>query len=1110
MKTIFVLFSLACLTLSVARAELVLYWPLDEPAGAETVSDAVGDHSGTVGAGISFGKEGANPATGTSAEFTGSGGLQAEWAQDLNPENFTFTAWVNITDTNAYNSVVTNREDNGSTVNGFILYNNPGGAWDFWTGAGGATGAWQAIAGPVAETDVWTHLAITYDLEENVKILYVNGEEQARGEDQGYVPNGSEEEFQRPFNIGAGQDFGDGFFFNGRLDDIALFDEALTPEDIQSIMNSGVASLLGDPGIAANRTFDLDFSSAGSTITIPVRNTGESNELTISEVSVTGAQAGNFTVTDFPATVAPGTSGEVTIAFDPDGAVGAFEADLTIASNAASEPAYAIQLKGVVRDPFLEAPAEINVGEFQLNSGPHEGQIPIQNTGASQDLIFSEISFTGRNAELFSTEIPDPLAPGAQGSIALTFTPEDRFGSFTAVAELHSNDPRTPVVQVPLKVNVINPNPLVAYWPLDDPAGTSGEDSVQDVFGGFHGTPDAGITFGAEGAHANSGTSALFDGSGGIHVPYNSALNPDEFTFTAWANLSDTAGWNSVVTSREDNGATVNGYILYNTPEGQWDFWTGAGGATGAWQRNIGEDAETNTWTHLAISYEAATQTKILYVNGEESARTEGQGYVPNGTEEEFERPLNIGAGQDFGDGFFFIGNIDDVGLFATPLDGDTIRQIMDNGVLSIIGDPNLSTAALLDFGAFPGNPGVLERNLRLINTGSENELTITNFSITGENADRFSVTDLPATLAPGAFADVEVTYTPAGSATGTFRATLEIESNDENEALTRVQFRVKIENANRLLAHYKLDETEGTQMTDASGNGFHGVYQTNGGGSFELGVDALAGGTAVRLSDGGGDGAGFGEVPTELDLPSLAVGSYAFWVQLDPADIGTTTGLFGRGAETPGDPFGVALAVGEGPNTIQWISDGSESLTSDPFLTVDDTFHVLLTYADENGSDDPSADRIRLYVNGELLTEATGTPGFDVRKSGPFQIGAVAGLLGLTGVMDDFQIYQKELNADEAAFLFENPGQVLEAPGGGGDPVIPPADFRVQSITRTGNEVTLTWPSTAGAFYTIQTTADLITWNDVETEFPAGAGASVSYTDTPDVDVRFYRVVFE
>ena len=1102
MKAVLILLAVALSVSIPLRSELVLHWPLDETEGANTVTDAIGGHVGTVGDGIRFAQDGANAVSGTAAEFTGSGGIQAEWAETLNPESFTLTLWAKSNGgAGAWNSPVTSRHDQNPDSQGYLIYDNqPSGVWTFWSGNGEEAGNWQVMDGPEVTLDTWEHLAITYDNISETKKLYVNGELAVEADDI-ITPNDT-----TPFNVGSGQDFGDGFFFVGLLDEIALFDEALEQTAIEQIMNTGVASMLGDPGITGRRSYDIDLASTAGTVSIPIKNTGATQALLISEVTLSGANASNFTVAERPDDLAPGTEEEFTLAFDPEGATGIFVVTLAVANNSKTEPNFEITVQGIVRDPFLESPAEINLGEFQINSGPHSSQIPIQNAGDSQNLTVNAITFTGRHAALFSASPPADITPNSQSAVQLTFTPGSFFGSFTAVAELRTNDPRTPTIQVPLKVKVVNPNPLVAHWPMDDSAGTGGDNSVLDVFGNFHGTPDDGsVTFGAPGAKASTGTSAAFDGSGGIHVPFNQALNPDSFTLALWAKSDGGAGaWNSPVTSRNDLNPDSQGYLIYdNEPSGAWTFWSGNGLEPGNWQTMDGPEVKLGEWQHLAISYDSGTQMKKLFVDG--ILEVESNDIVaPNDT-----TPLNIGAGQDFGDGFFFIGNIDDVGIFATALTDAEIIQVMNNGIQSVIGDPNLSTASVLDFGSFPGNPGTLKRTLNLVNSGIEKELTITNATITGENQSQFSISTVPTTLGPGASAEAEVTYTPTDSATGTFRATLEVASNDENEAITRIEFRVKIENASRLLAHYTMDETDGTRMTDASGNGFHGVYRKTNGGSVLLGQPALASGSSVKLSDNGGNGAGFGEVPSELDLPSLAIGSYAFWLQLDEADVGTTSGLFGRGDEMPGDPFGVALAVTGNSDPIQWISNGSESLTSEPFLTTGAPYHILFTYADENGSDDPTVDRLRLYVNGVLLSETEGSGGFDVRKSGSFQIGAVAGALGLTGLVDDFQIYQKELNAEDAAYLFSNPGEAL--PGGTtAPPMTTPNDFRVQSITRDSNNVSLTWTSDADTTYSIQTSPDLITWQDVKTKLPANGGNSTTFTDTPEAHDKFYRIIIK
>ena len=72
-----------------------------------------------------------------------------------------------------------------------------------------------------------------------MKRLYVNGELAVEANDSVF-PNDT-----TPFNIGAGQDMGTGFWFKGDLDDIGLWNIVLSQEDIQAVMNNGVA---GDAG----------------------------------------------------------------------------------------------------------------------------------------------------------------------------------------------------------------------------------------------------------------------------------------------------------------------------------------------------------------------------------------------------------------------------------------------------------------------------------------------------------------------------------------------------------------------------------------------------------------------------------------------------------------------------------------------------------------------------------------------------------------------------------------------------------------------------------------------------------------------------------------------
>jgi hypothetical protein len=80
----------------------------------------------------------------------------------------------------------------------------------------------------------WQHVSITYDNEQEIKKLYIDGELAAE-QNEAIYPNDT-----TPFNIGAGQDYGDGFFFVGDIDDIGLWNGALAQDEIKVAMNEGV------------------------------------------------------------------------------------------------------------------------------------------------------------------------------------------------------------------------------------------------------------------------------------------------------------------------------------------------------------------------------------------------------------------------------------------------------------------------------------------------------------------------------------------------------------------------------------------------------------------------------------------------------------------------------------------------------------------------------------------------------------------------------------------------------------------------------------------------------------------------------------------------------
>ncbi len=118
---------------------------------------------------------------------------------------------------------------------------------------------------------------------------------------------------------------------------IALNDEASIPA--YQLRGAEPMAIPG-PNIQVLDTVDLgaiSVSTAELQSGLFVRNTGNANSLTLSNVQVTGPDQDHFTVTESPDTIAPGSSGLVRITFQPKQTPGSFRANLEITSNDSDE-----------------------------------------------------------------------------------------------------------------------------------------------------------------------------------------------------------------------------------------------------------------------------------------------------------------------------------------------------------------------------------------------------------------------------------------------------------------------------------------------------------------------------------------------------------------------------------------------------------------------------------------------------------------------------------------------------------------------------------------------------------------------------------------------------
>ena len=227
---------LLCVVLSfclgMARADLVSHWPLDGDA-----NDIVGNHDGAVSGSVAFGAKGAVVHTGTAAEFNGSSStITVPHSTELNPQSFTIALWAKSNGgAGAWNSPVTSRHDLNPDSQGYLIYDSePSGVWTFWSGNGTKNGNWQTLDGPKVKVGEWQHIAISYDSTTETKKLYVDGRFKVK-QNEAVFPND-----RTPLNIGSGSDYGGSFYFDGFIDDVALWDNVLTLKEIRDVMNNGV------------------------------------------------------------------------------------------------------------------------------------------------------------------------------------------------------------------------------------------------------------------------------------------------------------------------------------------------------------------------------------------------------------------------------------------------------------------------------------------------------------------------------------------------------------------------------------------------------------------------------------------------------------------------------------------------------------------------------------------------------------------------------------------------------------------------------------------------------------------------------------------------------
>ncbi len=215
----------------------VAWWKLDDAPGSFAVANAVtpGTDEGTLSVDATLGAEGALLGVpGTAAAFTGySLGLRAGLSKidflpsaTLNPSVFTIECWVMVTGgAGTFRSPVTSRNLSTGITEGYLFYATSDDRWQFRLGNGTT---WAILDGPRVALNEWAHLVGTYD--GTTASFYVNGALSATTTTP-FVPNLS---YGLRLGAGATEDLTGNFFFPGRIDEVAVYNRALSEGRVQS------------------------------------------------------------------------------------------------------------------------------------------------------------------------------------------------------------------------------------------------------------------------------------------------------------------------------------------------------------------------------------------------------------------------------------------------------------------------------------------------------------------------------------------------------------------------------------------------------------------------------------------------------------------------------------------------------------------------------------------------------------------------------------------------------------------------------------------------------------------------------------------------------------
>lgn len=706
---------------------LKAYYKLDETAATTTATDSAGSHDGTMTSMTGA----ANTATGkisTALDFDGSADYIDAGTIDISGP-VTLCAWANFdalpSNGNQIN-LVSNINGGSGTVQYELIIENSGGTYylgQYW-GTGWSLEGWGAPI-PIT-TGSWTHLCASRVSDSEVK-FYMNGDEYSS------ISFGNESIPTTGFSntmIGGAT----GAFVNGRLDDVRMYNVALSGSEIRALYNQ-TNNYCTDAGKIIYNTDESEMQFCNGSTWISMEPHGVTNTTVSLSGDITSNLSGHWKFDDGSGTTAVDSSGNGrnmtlynsptwtsgmdagALSFAPTDSYGLVSsptsfnmgtADYTITAwvkrNGASGAGQTNILMKVNSDGTWAANGKAlyvaEAGESRKITFDAYGIGTVQsNTSIDDNWHHIAVSFKDS-----SNTVKFYLDGKYDGSATLALTSDD---ATDVLATSFSSGPSPIIDDIRFYSRVLTDaeiakvflttggtgdttTGLVTKWDFEEGAGTTTTDSQS----GLVGTLTNGTTW----TTGQVGDSAVsLDATDDIiSVPANAALNfTGEITLSAWV-YPNTIGavssgtYQDIIVKGNVGTGAHNWYLKIFEDEIQF----GCNGAfTNCYGITSGVNLTAGQWYHIAATFIDATNTMAIYVNGVPA--TIGSS-VLTGAMSSNSYGLIMG---EFWSGEELDGRLDDVRVYSRALSAADIATLYGGG-----GGGNCTSPA--------GTPGMMIYNI--------------------------------------------------------------------------------------------------------------------------------------------------------------------------------------------------------------------------------------------------------------------------------------------------------------------------------------------------------------------------------------------------------------